>query len=211
MLLIASGRLDAYDGVDSVSVGTADSLLLINANTSADLRKTPGGTEKRFRSVFLTLAPELLEAFYRLRAMASEAPRPSRNIRHISLDEDLAATLAHLLESLAAQPVSDERLRYRAMDLLAALAERGQGFAPVAPRGFIGRLRSLISKDPGQHWTAHTAASALAVSEATLRRRLWGERARFEEVLIGVRMHHAMMLLQTTTWNLPQIAQACGY
>jgi AraC-like DNA-binding protein len=49
------------------------------------------------------------------------------------------------------------------------------------------------------------------MSEATLRRRLAKERLRFEEILTDIRMHHAMALLQTTCWSIPQVARACGY
>ncbi|WP_315138655.1 helix-turn-helix domain-containing protein [Achromobacter marplatensis] len=49
------------------------------------------------------------------------------------------------------------------------------------------------------------------MSEATLHRRLSDERVRFEDLLIDVRMHHTMMLVQTTSWSIPHIAQACGY
>ncbi|ANM77692.1 helix-turn-helix domain protein [Serratia marcescens] len=49
------------------------------------------------------------------------------------------------------------------------------------------------------------------MSPATLRRRLAAEQTRFEDLLIDVRMHHAMMLLQTTRWDMTRIAEACGY
>ncbi len=211
VLLIAAGRIDMDDGVSNIHVDTPETLLLVDANTSANLLKTPSSVEKRFRSIFLTLAPELLEAFFRLHTNAVESQRRTPKIRPVPLDEDLAPSLEYLLQSMGAQHVSDERFLYRAMDFLAALTERGLDFAPVTPRGFSARLRALIGEAPGQQWTAHTAGKALAVSEATLRRRLGDEQARFEDLLIDVRMHHAMMLVQTTSWSVPEIAQACGY
>lgn len=53
------------------------SLLLVQAQTCADLLKTPGGTEQRFRSVLLALAPELLADFHRHHAQDA-ARRPAR-------------------------------------------------------------------------------------------------------------------------------------
>lgn len=44
-----------------------------------------------------------------------------------------------------------------------------------------------------------------------MRRRLAGESVRFVDLLIDTRMHHAMMLLQTTSWSIPRVALACGY
>ncbi|WP_312589742.1 helix-turn-helix transcriptional regulator [Comamonas terrigena] len=211
VLLIAAGRLDLDSGTHRIDVDAPASLLLVDANTCADLRKTPGGGEQRFRSVFLTLSAQLLDAFRRGRATWAEAVQAAAPFQQIALDADLASSLQHLLASAADGQLSDERLRYRAMDLLAALAERGGVFRPPQSPGLSGRLRALIGEAPSQHWTAQTAGKALAVSEATLRRRLAGESARFEDVLIDVRMHHAMMLVQTTSWSVPEIAQACGY
>lgn len=211
VLLIAAGRLDMDSGTHRIGVDAPASLLLVDAHTCADLRKTPGGVEQRFRSVFLTLSAQLLDAFRRGRATGAEAVQAGAPFQQIALDADLASSLQHLLASAADGQLSDERLRYRALDLLAALAERGGVFRPPQAPGLSGRLRALIGEAPSQHWTAQTAGKALAVSEATLRRRLAGESARFEDVLIDVRMHHAMMLVQTTSWSVPEIAQACGY
>lgn len=211
VLLIAAGRLDMDSGSHRIGVDTPASLLLVGANTCADLRKTPGGMEQRFRSVFLTLSAELLDTFRRGRDMGEDAAQAGAPFQQIALDADLASSLQHLLASAADGQLSDERLRYRALDFLAALAERGGVFRPPQAPGLSGRLRALIGEAPSQHWTAQTAGKALAVSEATLRRRLAGESARFEDVLIDVRMHHAMMLVQTTSWSVPEIAQACGY
>lgn len=211
VLLIAAGRLDLDSGTHRIDVDAPASLLLVDANTCADLRKTPGGGEQRFRSVFLTLSAQLLDAFRRGRDMGEDAAQAGAPFQQIALDADLASSLQHLLASAADGQLSDERLRYRALDFLAALAERGGVFRPPQAPGLSGRLRALIGEAPSQHWTAQTAGKALAVSEATLRRRLAGESARFEDVLIDVRMHHAMMLVQTTSWSVPEIAQACGY
>jgi AraC-like DNA-binding protein len=211
VLLIAAGRLDMDAGTHRIGVDASASLLLVDANTCADLRKTPGGMEQRFRSVFLTLSAELLDAFRRGRATGAEAAQAAVPFRQLPLDADLASSLQQVLTSAADGQLSDERLRYRALDFLAALAERGGMFRPPQSQGLSGRLRALIGEAPSQHWTAQTAGKALAVSEATLRRRLAGESARFEDVLIDVRMHHAMMLVQTTSWSVQEIAQACGY
>ncbi|WP_233986864.1 helix-turn-helix transcriptional regulator [Pectobacterium versatile] len=49
------------------------------------------------------------------------------------------------------------------------------------------------------------------MSEATLRRRLSAEQTRFEVLLLETRMQHAMMLVQTTSWSMQRLAEACGY
>ena len=212
VVLVTAGRLDLDAGVAQEAVDSPASLLLVEPNTRADLVKTPGGSEQRFRSILLTLASPLLEAFHRARspAPADRQPHPAP-FRQLLRDDDLASTLRHVHASVEVQRVGDERLQYRLMDLLAALAERGHVFAPSAQHSTAGRLRSLIGEAPERRWTAHEAGRALAMSEATLRRRLANERERFDNLLVDVRMHHAMMLVQTTSWSIPLIAQASGY
>ena len=61
VLLIAAGRLNLDCGIDKIEVNAGAALMLVEANACADLVKTPGGMEQRFRSIFLTIAPELLD------------------------------------------------------------------------------------------------------------------------------------------------------
>ncbi|WP_349630340.1 helix-turn-helix transcriptional regulator [Acidovorax sp. CCYZU-2555] len=212
LLWIAEGRLALDSGGEHITVDSPQSMLLVAPQSCADLRKTPGGDAQRFRSVFLTFAAPLLDAFQRARASAAPPPQARGAWRMLALDEELADTLRHVCESVELRRVSDERLQYRLLDLLAALAERGHVFAPrSAAPATAERLRALIAEAPAQHWTAPEAGRALAMSEATLRRRLAGEGRRFEELLMEVRMHHAMMLVQTTSWRMARIALACGY
>ncbi|WP_082902699.1 helix-turn-helix transcriptional regulator [Paraburkholderia ginsengiterrae] len=211
LLIIASGQLDLDDGVDRKTVESPSSLVLVESNTCANLQKTPGGEERLFRSIFLTLSPDLLDAFHRSRLHALTDETSPVPFRLVPLDDDLASTLRQVLDSIDVQRVSDERLRYRLLDLLATLAERGYRFGRLGQHGTSGRLRTLIAEAPERHWTAGEAGRELAMSAATLRRRLADEHVRFEDLLIDVRMHHAMMLVQTTTWSIPRIAEACGY
>nr|WP_259372002.1 helix-turn-helix transcriptional regulator [Caldimonas mangrovi] len=54
-------------------------------------------------------------------------------------------------------------------------------------------------------------AARLAMSEATLRRRLRAEGASFNELLADVRMSFAMTLLQSTDRSVAHIASDVGY
>ncbi|MHC3922988.1 hypothetical protein ACI0FW_01896 [Alcaligenes nematophilus] len=215
VLLVAAGRLDLNDDLHPLAVDVVSdapgSLLLVEPGTSVDLLKTPDEQEKRFRSIFLTLSTSLLEMFQRYGSAPASESSSLAPYRLAPLDEDLESTLHRALEGVDAKRVNDERLQCRLMDFLFALAERGHAFKGSRQSGTAGRLRTLIGEAPDQNWTAQEAGRALAMSEATLRRRLAGEGVRFEELLIDTRMHHALMLLQTTSWTIPHIAQACGY
>lgn len=211
VLLVAAGRLDVHTGVHPLSVDAPTSLLLIAPGTCADLLKTPGGSEQRFRSVFLTLSSTLLQAFHQAHGPRTPHSSQAAPYQQPVLDAELESTFRRVIDSVGIQRVSDARLQHRLMDFLLLLAERGHGFPAATQASTAGRLRTLMGEAPEQRWTAHAAGQALAMSEATLRRRLAGEGVRFEHLLADIRMHHAMLLLQTTAWSIPRIAQACGY
>ncbi|WP_269458939.1 helix-turn-helix transcriptional regulator [Pseudomonas chlororaphis] len=209
LLLIASGKLEMNSSTREISITDSASLLLVEPGTWANLHKTPAGPEKRFRSVFLTFSPELLERFHRERQSADQQSLES--VRHTPLDGELKSSLQQLCASVSSAAISDERLRYRLLDLLSALAERGVGYGRHQAPGTAGRVRLLLSEAPAHPWTARETGRALAMSEATLRRRLAQEQVRFDELLIDVRMHHGLMLLQSTDWTISRIAEASGY
>lgn len=210
LLLIASGTLDLTCEDTALSISSSDSLLFVDAGTCANLVKTPGGREQRFRSIFLSFSPELLELFHRNRPSA--LPRSGSScFQQVPLDDELESTLRFVYSSIEAPDLSEERLRYRLLDLLAGLAERGYHFQRNQTPGIAGRIRSLIAEAPDHRWTASAAGHSLAMSEATLRRRLASEQSRFEDLLVDVRMHHALMLIQTTGWSISRISEACGY
>lgn len=212
LVLVVAGRLQLEDGSSGSAVvaESPTSLPLVQPATCAELVKTPGGAEQRFRSVLLTLSADLPEAFHRIRPPAEVEAAAAPAFRQMPWDGDLAASLRHVVDGAANVRISDERLRYRLMDLLAALAERGHLFR-AERQGTSGRLRTLIGEAPGRHWTARGAGRARAMSEATPRRRLAQEHVRVDVLLVDIRMHHALMLVQTTSWSVLRTVPACGY
>jgi len=211
VLLIVAGQLDITTASHHFSLENPGELVLIAPNTRADLVKTPVDIDRPFRSLFLTLSAELLDTFHRNRQASAPIRYTDYACNTLPLNEDLSATFYHVIESVEKQEISDIRLQYRLLDFLTALAERGHVFTHLPLDSASQRLRTLIFEAPEQNWTAETAGKTLAMSPATLRRRLAAEQTRFEDLLIDVRMHHAMMLVQTTRWDMTRIAEACGY
>ncbi|QZN97945.1 helix-turn-helix transcriptional regulator [Symbiopectobacterium purcellii] len=213
VLLVVSGQMRlAFAGHEIVVDATRPALVLVDAGSCVDIVKTPGGAERCFRSVFMTIASALLENYSATSSLVGGVERTAAGpVQVMPLDDDMASTLWHLIESVEIRPVSDERLTYRLLELLSALAERGHVFCPPRHTDTVARLHALMGRAPHRHWTAREAGRELAMSEAPLRRRLAAEQERFETILSDIRMHHGMMLLQTTAWSIPRIAEACGY
>ncbi|RZS79826.1 AraC family transcriptional regulator [Phyllobacterium myrsinacearum] len=72
-------------------------------------------------------------------------------------------------------------------------------------------VRRLILSSPDANWTASAIVSTIAMSEATLRRRLAEEGMTLSELIADVRMLCAMQLLQSTHLPISRIALDVGY
>ncbi|WP_420065662.1 helix-turn-helix transcriptional regulator [Pectobacterium colocasium] len=211
LLLVLSGKLTLIEQGGTTVIDTPSQLCLITPDASADLTKTPGGHDAVFRSLFLTFSPPLLARFYHRYPEKLSPVHPPAPFTHLLLDGDLTHTLQYLVEGMTSNTLTESRLELRLMDMLLVLSERGYRFGVPPQPSVTAQLRTLISEEPERHWTAQSAGRRLAMSEATLRRRLSVEQTRFEVLLLETRMQHAMMLVQTTSWSMQRLAEACGY
>lgn len=96
-------------------------------------------------------------------------------------------------------------------EVLLWLAQEGVGIGPARSAGLAARLRALLADDLAAPWTAPEAARALALSEATLRRRLAREGTSFSDLLADLRMSRALGLLQATSQPVNRVAVEVGY
>jgi len=101
--------------------------------------------------------------------------------------------------------------RHRVVELLLWLAHHGLHFRPPSATLVSARVQKLLASAPDKRWNVPGVAEALAMSEATLRRRLAEEDRTFSELMIDVRMAHALSLLQSTDRSVTQIALDAGY
>ncbi|NWB99628.1 helix-turn-helix transcriptional regulator [Pseudomonas gingeri] len=210
LVLSLSGQLTLESDNRIWELADTQTLMVVAKNTTVNIQKTPGQDSSAFRSVFLALAPDVITEFYQ---RYGQGIRPSSAVAPCTittLDEDLSDTLHYCIRGIDAA-IEFEQLANRLMGLLLALNERGIIFPRPSAAGLGERLKHLLGMAPEKYWTAAKAGRELAVSEATLRRRLAEEGVNFSHLLTEIRMHHAMMLLQTTNFSVSQIADACGY
>lgn len=97
--------------------------------------------------------------------------------------------------------------------LMLALLQQGQGRSILVLPAHDTRqqLQSLFSFDPAHRWTPADVAQRLAMSEATLRRRLAAESVTFGGLLTEIRLAHALALVMTGHQSMLEIALAAGY
>ncbi|MCB1501190.1 MAG: helix-turn-helix transcriptional regulator [Bauldia sp.] len=96
-------------------------------------------------------------------------------------------------------------------EAIAWLSARGVRFERPRPSSAAERARELLSADPGRPWSGPVVAAALAMSEATLRRRLAAEETSLSALLVEVRMATALVMLQASDRPVAEIALDVGY
>ncbi|KQU75580.1 hypothetical protein ASE08_07500 [Rhizobacter sp. Root16D2] len=138
-------------------------------------------------------------------------PAPVHLLRRVSAHlADAFERAGHALALGEELPAAVTRLRM--LEVMQWLLEDGIVLrrAPVDP-GVSIQLRALIAGRLDEAWPAGRVAGDLALSEATLRRRLAAEGTSLTDLLADTRMATALTMLQATTQPVSQIALAVGY
>lgn len=215
ILLVRSGQLTLRHQQNAfLQLDNAEHLVVVAQHTLTHVSKRPSAEKGFFSSLYLGFSPTVIAAFYRDHSALVASLAPLAGFKTVPLDDELRDTLEHCLRGIGndAQPLPSPAVQqHRLTGILIALAERGVLFMPRSSEPLSSKLTALMSAAPEFAWTAASASQQLAMSEATLRRRLVEEQTSFRTLLQDIRMHHAMTLLQTTRWSLSQIADACGY
>jgi AraC-like DNA-binding protein len=89
-----------------------------------------------------------------------------------------------------------------------------QGFhellQPRAP-SLPAQIRAMIAADPAKEWSSEELEHALAMSGATLRRRLAAEGTSLRNLMAEARLSQAFTLLSTTDLPVKTVALRVGY
>ena len=94
-----------------------------------------------------------------------------------------------------------------------ALLQQGQGrsLLLLPTEDARQQLQALFAFDPAHDWTPAVVAQQLAMSEATLRRRLAAASTTFSALLTEARLAHGLQLVMTGRQSLLDVALASGY
>lgn len=200
VIRILSGRKRVDDGVRTLELGTGQ-YLAIAPGQLLTVENLPG-PNGAYAASCLSIAAHGLPA----RPDASAPAAWTRLPASLALDQAFAHAERGLRDALP-----ETLLRYRVGELLEALA--WSGFVPRIrdDRASTERVRMLLAAAPGDDWHAEAVAARLAMSPATLRRRLAAEGSGFRDVLEEVRLSHALVLVQGSRQPLKWVALRCGY
>lgn len=148
-------------------------------------------------------------------AAHAQANQAQPIIRHalpmIAQSGEFMASFQRSVNAVEDADMPDDIARHRAAEMLLWIGRCGGRFAPPEVLTVAVKVRRLIGNDLAREWNAAAIASALAMSEATLRRRLADEETSLSEILVDARMSFALNLLQCSTQPVTQIAFNVGY
>lgn len=187
----------------------AGEAIAIAAGTTFDVTNRLGG-DGCYEARWLILDTNLVERARRRTPDLDESGDIDGARTVHGLEPEFRAALGRAFDAITA-PFPDPIAEHRLTEVLAWLFLRGLRFPPMQAPSLAARVRKLFETAPTRRWTAALAARQLAMSEATLRRRLAAQDATVGTLLADVRMTSALLLLQSTGLPVGQIALDVGY
>ena len=190
-------------------------MLLLAGGQTVDFhnRITDG---ERYEARWLMFGGSVLDDPYYL-ATVQRLPAGSANSSNVSMLRHVPAGLAEAFErarqGMAPDPSRPEAVvRQQMLEVAHWLIAEGRVLrVPPHDARVSGRIRAMLATQLDGDWRSETIASSLAMSEATLRRRLSVEGVTLRELIADVRMASALVLLQATTRPVSDIASSVGY
>lgn len=102
-------------------------------------------------------------------------------------------------------------VNHKFVEILIWLEQMGIVFSSVENLTLSQKITQLISQAPNQKWQAKEIAQHFYLGESTMRRHLANENTSVSQLIQNVRTSYGLTLLQTTHWNIEDIAQEAGY
>jgi AraC-like DNA-binding protein/quercetin dioxygenase-like cupin family protein len=206
LALVLRGAKQVQAGAKAEALRAGD-LLAMAPGARLDVVNRPDAADGRYLTLAIPLCDEVLAA---ARLLWVGPLRPggmdfARLCGNTLLDE-----LGALADAVAAD--DEARARLAVLNLLMQVAR--QGFSdlllPRAP-SLAAQVRQLVAQAPARDWRSADFELALAMSGATLRRRLAEEGTPLRELIVRARLACALDLLYTTRSPVKTIAHRVGY
>lgn len=209
IIMVQAGAKTLRDPAGRTLIIPAGTAVAVAPGQTLDVTNHPDATGL-YRAVCLACDPGLAARF------AVPSPPGRTAIRDMlalpQLPEGFSAAIDHARRAIIDRAgVSDPVAAHRMGEALLWLAELGGGFAAATAPSTAGRVREMLLAAPADPWPAVAVAARLAMSEATLRRRLAAEQQSLSRILTDVRMGCALSLLQMTDMAVGGVAAAVGY
>jgi AraC-like DNA-binding protein len=152
------------------------------------------------------LSPDLLDEFGKPERLAPVQPSK------IESDPDFLDALDRAQSAIHADRSDQDKLnRHIIGELILRLQSMGIRVGVCHQPSLVQRIRTIVKQDPSCDWSSDALAARLAISPATLRRKLAAQATSLTDILADIRMTTALGLLQSTEMPINRIALDVGY
>jgi AraC-like DNA-binding protein len=158
----------------------------------------------------MSFKPELTEQFHEHFTQFSTLATLT-SCAKIGHDKNIEDTFQRTFLSLKNPKISTTLSEHRVFELLLLLAEQGWIFSRSSELSWTERVRRLVSQRPHATWSVKELADSFHLSASSLQRRLENEGCTLSECVREVRLESALLLLQSSSLPISEIAQRSGY
>ncbi len=204
--ILLHGEKRLYSDTFDIDVAESD-VFLVTRPCHLNAINTPDPRSSLYLTLAVPLCDEVLEAARLL--WAKPVPTTGPDALRVA-GARLQAELSDWCSALQRGQMGAARLAITAT--LLRLCEWGHAsvLAPLA-RSLATQMRCMVTAEPERDWRSQDFEMALALSGATLRRRLAEENTTMSDVVTEARLAQALSLLYTTRWPLKTVAARVGY
>lgn len=208
LIWVRSGTKTLHDPRGTLEA-SADEVLVAAHGTQWDITNDPM-PQGRYEALVLQFGSDVLHEFDR-RYKADFQLKPLEGGMKIGTDAGLVQTVLRATEILSAPAASMRVQQHRVMEVLLLLAERGCVFHSTDEVSWPDKVRRLVSQRPHEDWSLEQVAGCFHMSASTLQRRLREFDVSVGDLVRETRLEVALMLLQSTSMPVGEVAQRCGY
>lgn len=183
--------------------------IMIAHGTQWDVINDPMG-QSQYEALVLSFTDELVRKFHQ--TYPANHTTSIQQAKVLTVDETLREAVHRMLPPHEYQrTLSPKLLEHRAMEVLLLLSLQGFCFTPSEVLGWDDKVRRMVAQRPHADWSVGMLCELFHLSESTLRRRLKKSDTTLAALVREVRLEVALGMLQTTSYQVGEVAQRCGW
>ncbi|WP_018997035.1 helix-turn-helix transcriptional regulator [Hirschia maritima] len=192
--------------LDSVVCKEGD-LLICPSGVMLTIENKPK-VDQSYRAIGISYSQDLIESVF----TGTQYTAPSDELQHVpSTPHAPQRVLDVLITTLKQEDLPQSILHHRLIEPLIWLKSIGIVLPTKFQNQPNSKVRKLIETDLTFEWRAAEVAKHFSMSEATFRRWLGPSGKGFAKILLDARLECGLILLQTTSKNISEIALESGF
>jgi AraC-like DNA-binding protein len=183
--------------------------VMIARGTQWDVVNDPKG-ELQYEALVLSFSDALIRQFNQAHPAGDVTVVKHANV--LKVGDSLRMAMQRVLPPEQGQPVLPSVVfEHRAMEVLLLLSLQGFRFSAAESLGWGDKVRRMVAQRPHADWSVGMLCELFHTTESTLRRRLKSSDTTLAALVREVRLEVALGMLQTTSYQVGEVAQRCGW